>query len=181
MQEERRAAPVTTNAPEPAPEPRPEAVRAFGRYLLRERDLRGLSAEDVARVTRLALTVIEAIEAGDPERMPPRGYLVGYLRSYAGAVGLDADDVVLRYQEAAGFEEPEPAPGAVRAGAARVGARPGAVASPGKRRLAIVAILVVLLVAAAVAVGMRRGSGDGGEVHGRRSSERAPYRAPGAP
>jgi cytoskeletal protein RodZ len=174
---------VTRGAPETAPDPRPEAVRAFGRHLLRERDLRGLSAEDVARVTRLALTVIEAIEAGDPERMPPRGYLVGYLRSYAGAVGLDADDVVLRYQEAVGVEEPEPAPGAARAAAARVGARPSVLASPGKRRFAAIAILVAVLVAAAVAVGLRRGGGggDAGEVHGRKSSERAPYRAPGAP
>jgi cytoskeletal protein RodZ len=34
--------------------------------------------------------------------MPPRAYVVGYLRAYASAVGLDADDVVLRYEEAAG-------------------------------------------------------------------------------
>jgi cytoskeletal protein RodZ len=135
----------------------------------------------VARVTRLALTVIDAIESGDPERMPPRGYLVGYLRSYAGAVGLDPDDVVLRYQEAVGPEEAEPAQGAARAAAARAGARPSVVSSPGKRRFAAIAILVAVLVAAAVAVGLRRGGGGAGEVHGRKSSERAPYRAPGAP
>jgi cytoskeletal protein RodZ len=35
-------------------------------------------------------------------RMPPRAYAVGYLRAYAAAVGLDADDVVLRFEEAAG-------------------------------------------------------------------------------
>ena len=107
---------MTPGAPDAAPDPRAEAVRAFGRYLLRERELRGLSPDDVSRVTRLAPAVIDSIEAGDPERMPPRGYLVGYLRSYAGAVGLDADDVVLRYQEAAGAEDPEPATGPVRAG-----------------------------------------------------------------
>jgi cytoskeletal protein RodZ len=176
MQEERRAAAVTKVAPEPAADPRPEAIRAFGRYLLRERDLRGLSAEDVARVTRLAPAVIDAIEAGDPERMPPRGYLVGYLRSYAGAVGLDADDVVLRYQEAAGAEEPDPAPGQVRTGIRSSGSP-----SPGKRRWAAIAVLLALLVAAAVAIGLRRGGGESGEIHGRKSSERAPYRAPGAP
>ena len=165
---------MTKVAPEPAADPRPEAIRAFGRYLLRERDLRGLSAEDVARVTRLAPAVIDAIEAGDPERMPPRGYLVGYLRSYAGAVGLDADDVVLRYQEAAGAEEPDPAPG-------RPGVRPSGWAGPGRRRFTVVAVLVGLLVAAAVAIGLRRGGGDAAEIHGRKSSERAPYRAPGSP
>ena len=38
--------------------------------------------------------------------MPPHGYIYGYLRTYAGAVGLDADDVVLRWQE---VEAKEPA------------------------------------------------------------------------
>jgi hypothetical protein len=53
--------------------------------------------------------------------------------------------------------------------------------SPGKRRWAAIAVLLALLVAAAVAIGLRRGGGDPGEIHGRKSSERAPYRAPGAP
>jgi cytoskeletal protein RodZ len=48
--------------------------------------------------------VVEALEAGDPARLPPRAYVVGYLKSYAGAVGLDADDVVLRWEEAASGE-----------------------------------------------------------------------------
>lgn len=167
---------MTPVAPEPVPDPRPEAVRAFGRYLLRERDLRGLSPEDVARVTRLPATVIEAIESGDAERMPPRGYLVGYLRSYAGAVGLDADDVVLRYQEAAGAEDPDPAGGAARAGARSIGPT-----SPGPRRWVAIAVLLAVLLGAAVAIGFRRGAEDPGEIRGRKSSERAPYRSPGAP
>jgi cytoskeletal protein RodZ len=167
---------VTTGAPDPSADPRAEAVRAFGRHLLRERELRSLSPEDVARVTRLAPAVIDAIEAGDPERMPPRGYLVGYLRSYAGAVGLDADDVVLRYQEAAGVEEPEPPPGTARAGA-----RSASAPAPASRRLVAIVVLVALGVAVAIAIGMRRSGGDGGELRGRKSSERAPYRAPAAP
>ena len=151
-------------------DPRTEAMRGFGRYLLRERELRGLSPEDVARVTKLAPAVIDAVESGDPERMPPRGYLVAYLRSYSAAVGLDADEVVLRFQEAAGVEEPEAAP---------IG-RPRAALAPA-RRWVVVAAVVALLVAAAVAVGFRRSGGDPGEIRGRKSTERAPYRAPGAP
>ena len=79
-----------------------DAVAGFGRYLLRERELRGLSREEVARRTRLAPGVVEAIESGDAERMPPRAYLLGTLRGYAAAVGLDPDEVVLRWQEAEG-------------------------------------------------------------------------------
>jgi cytoskeletal protein RodZ len=168
--EEWRAAEVTGRATGTEVDPRVEAVRAFGRYLLRERELRGLSPEDVARVTRLAPAVIEAIESGDPERMPPRGYLLGYLRSYSTSVGLDADDVVLRFQEAAGVEEPESTP------TGRPSVRPTRA-----RRWWIVAAVVALLVAAAVAVGVQRSGEDPGEIRGRKSSERAPYRAPGAP
>jgi cytoskeletal protein RodZ len=75
---------------------------AFGRHLVRERELRGLSLEDVARATKLPASAIEAIESGDPVRTPHRAYVVVYLRGYAAAVGLDADDVILRYEEALG-------------------------------------------------------------------------------
>lgn len=162
------------SAPTPDPVTLAEATRAFGRHLLRERELRGLTAEEVVTATRLAPAVIEAIEAGDPERMPPRGYLVGYLRSYAAAVGLDADDVVLRYQEFAGVEDPEPPPGAARAGARSIAGQ-----TPQARRRILVAVTVVVLLAAAVAIGSRRGGS--GEVRGRKSAEKAPYRPSGSP
>jgi cytoskeletal protein RodZ len=178
MPEERRAAEVTGGPSGPAIDPRAEAVRVFGRYLLRERELRGLTPDDVARVTKLAPAVIDSIESGDPERMPPRGYLVGYLRSYSAAVGLDADDVVLRFQEAAGVDEPETAPGGRPA--ARPAGHPTAGSGPA-RRWWIVAAVLALVVAAAVAIGFRRSGGDPGEIRGRKSTERAPYRAPGAP
>jgi cytoskeletal protein RodZ len=161
---------VTGGRPGPAADPRAEAVRGFGRYLLRERELRGLSPEDVARVTLLAPAVIEAIESGDPDRMPPRGYLVAYLRSYSAAVGLGADDVVLRFQEAAGVDEKVVAP----VGRLSVGRAPA-------RRWVIVAAVVALAVAAAVVVGFRRSGADPSEIRGRKSTERAPYRAPGVP
>jgi cytoskeletal protein RodZ len=81
---------------------------AFSRWLKQERELRDLSPEEIAAATKLTSAVIEALESGDEARMPPRAYVVGYLRSYAAAAGLDADDVVLRWQEAAG-DAPEPA------------------------------------------------------------------------
>jgi len=160
---------VTAGAPDAGGEERPgEALRAFGRYLLRERELRGLSREDVAQFTKLAPAVIAALESGEPERIPPRAYLFGYLRSYAAAVGLDADDVVLRYQEAA---DPEGAGGGDGKGAERPRG-PG-----GARRRWVVAAALALLAALAIAAGLLRPRGSG-EIHGRRSPERAHYRAP---
>ena len=90
-----------------APTPHAEALRAFGRWLKQERELRDLEREDLAAATRLGHGVIEALESGDETRMPPRAYVVGYLRSYAGAAGLDADQLVLRWQEAVGPEPEE--------------------------------------------------------------------------
>ncbi|MCM2333178.1 MAG: helix-turn-helix domain-containing protein [Anaeromyxobacteraceae bacterium] len=91
------------------PDQRPESLLpAFSRWLKQERELRDLSPEEIAAATKLTPAVIEALESGDEGRMPPRAYVVGYLRSYAAAAGLDADEVVLRWQEAAG-DAPEPA------------------------------------------------------------------------
>jgi cytoskeletal protein RodZ len=83
-----------------------EGLAAFGRWLVRERELRGLARDEVTRATKLAPGVVEALESGEAGRIPPRAYVVGYLRAYAVAVGLDADEVVLRFQEAAGPAAP---------------------------------------------------------------------------
>jgi cytoskeletal protein RodZ len=97
-----------------------EGIEAFGRWLVRERELRSLSRADVIRATKIAPGVVEALESGEEARIPPRAYVVGYLRAYAAAAGLDADEVVLRFQEAAG-----PAGPAGRAGAPAPATRAG--------------------------------------------------------
>jgi cytoskeletal protein RodZ len=85
-----------------------ERILVFGRWLRQERELRDMSAAEIAASTKVGAGVIEALESGDEARMPPRTYLLGYLRAYAAAVGLDADEVVLRWQEAAGPAPAEP-------------------------------------------------------------------------
>lgn len=113
----------------------PSGVESFGRHCLRERELRGLSREEVARLTKMAPAVIEALESGDSTRMPPRAYLIGYLRSYAAALGVDPDELVLRWRE---VEAAPPEPDRRR----RLRWRTGALA------------LAVALAAAALAAGL---------------------------
>jgi cytoskeletal protein RodZ len=117
-----------------------ETLHGFGRWLARERELRGLSRDEVGRATKLAPGVVEALESGDEARMPPRAYVLGYLRAYAAAVGLDADEVVLRYEEAAG-----PAP-------ARAGKGLLATVRPNPRALGIAVAVAVAIAAAAWAL-----------------------------
>jgi cytoskeletal protein RodZ len=87
--------------------PGEEKLRAFGRWLVMARELRALSREEVAARTRLPPGVVEALESGEAARMPAAAYVMGTLRAYAGALGLDADEVVLRWQEATGGAAPE--------------------------------------------------------------------------
>lgn len=134
----------------------PDAVAAFGRHLLRERELRGLGRDEVARRTKLAPAVVEALESGEAERMPPRAYLLGYLRSYAAAVGLDPDELVLRWQES---EED---------------AAPAASAPRRRRALWIVVAAALALLAAALLLLLGRPSASAPE-RARRAAERAPY------
>ncbi len=74
---------------------------SFWSQLAQERELRGVSLQEVAERTKISRATLELMEAGDPDHLPARVYLLGYLRSYAEAVGLDAADVVLRYEEQA--------------------------------------------------------------------------------
>ncbi len=71
----------------------------LGRYLQMQRELRGLSLDDVARQTKIPPTLIGALEAGQSERFPERVFVLNYIRSYATAVGLSPDDVVNRFHE----------------------------------------------------------------------------------
>jgi len=110
-----------------------DGLAAFGRWLVRERELRGLGRDEVTRATKLAPGVVEALESGEEGRIPPRAYVIGYLRAYSSAVGLDPDEVVLRFQESAG---PSRTPGVLR-----------------RRKASVpVAVAVVLVVAAASAM-----------------------------
>ena len=115
-----------------------ERFVAFGRWLARERELRGLSRDEVVRATKLAPAVFEALESGEEGRMPPRAYAVGYLRAYAAAVGLDADEVVLRFEEAAG-------PAAATARRRPGGAAPWVVAALALAGVAAAGVLWALL------------------------------------
>ncbi len=142
--------------------PDPDAVAAFGRHLLRQRELRGLSREEVARRVKLAPGVVEAIESGDVERVPPRAYLLGALRGYAAAVGLDPDEVVLRWQEAEGDEAP-------------------AAAAPRRRRVRwLIAVAALAILAAAAAMLLLARPAAPGPERVRRAAERGSYYQPDA-
>jgi cytoskeleton protein RodZ len=61
------------------------------------REKRGWSQEELSARTRISLQVLQAIEEGHFERLPPVTYLRGFLRSYASEVGLPVGAIVDSY------------------------------------------------------------------------------------
>jgi cytoskeletal protein RodZ len=84
----------------------------FGKYLSQQRELRGLSRDEVSRVTKISPSLITALEEGQVERLPSRVFVLNYIRAYATVIGLSPEDAVLRFEEV-DKAKPEPTPAAL--------------------------------------------------------------------
>ncbi|MBM4778922.1 MAG: transcriptional regulator [Archangiaceae bacterium] len=74
-----------------------QARLEFGKFLVAQRERRGLSRSDLVRVTKLPSLLVGAIEDGETEKWPERVFVVNALKSYAGAVGLSVDETLSRF------------------------------------------------------------------------------------
>jgi transcriptional regulator with XRE-family HTH domain len=66
----------------------------FGPRLRRERERRGISLETIASITNVSVELWKGFEANDFSRWPAGLYARAFVRDYAKAVGVDADEVV---------------------------------------------------------------------------------------
>jgi hypothetical protein len=66
----------------------------FGPRLRSERERRGISLETIASVTKVGAELWDGLERNDFSRWPTGIFARAFVRDYARAVGLDADDVV---------------------------------------------------------------------------------------
>jgi transcriptional regulator with XRE-family HTH domain len=65
-----------------------------GEVLAAERGERGLSIEQIAGATRVRAEYLRALESDEIGRLVAPVYAIGYLRTYATYLGLDADELV---------------------------------------------------------------------------------------
>jgi len=77
---------------------------AFGDVLLRAREARSFTINEVAKATHLGEAVIDAIEQSDLSRLPPPTFVQGYLRTYARYLGLPEQDVVDSFNRAVPYK-----------------------------------------------------------------------------
>ncbi|MBD3309131.1 hypothetical protein GF339_22215 [candidate division KSB3 bacterium] len=70
----------------------------FGESLRKERELRGITIEEISQHTKVHHRFLEAIENDDLSALPAKAFAKGFLRSYARMVGLDEDEVITNFE-----------------------------------------------------------------------------------
>jgi cytoskeletal protein RodZ len=70
---------------------------AFGEQLKREREMRGVSLEEVSKATRIAVRLLEAIEGGRWEQLPGGIFNRGFIRAIGRFLGLNEENLIAEY------------------------------------------------------------------------------------
>ena len=76
-------------------------LASFGEDLRREREIRGISLKEIADATKISKRFLEAMEKNDHRTLPAPVFTRGFVREYARYVGLNAEEMVNRYNYAA--------------------------------------------------------------------------------
>lgn len=82
----------------------------IGDRLRRAREERGLSLAEIQNSTKIRLRYLEALEHGEFEVIPGEVYVRGFLQNFAGAVGLDARELLEEYDRGRDGSQAEPMP-----------------------------------------------------------------------
>jgi cytoskeletal protein RodZ len=87
--------------PDQEPQPSVSELASFGEELRREREIRGISLKEIADATKISKRFLDAIERNDHKTLPAPVFTRGFVREYARYLGLNADEMVNRYNFAA--------------------------------------------------------------------------------
>ena len=81
---------------------------SFGDRLRREREMRGVSLDDIAEATKIGTRLLRALEEEHFEVLPGGIFNKGFVRAYAKYLGLNEEEMVGDYLQAAGESTPDP-------------------------------------------------------------------------
>src|ERR1700687_5673483 len=74
----------------------------FGENLKREREMRGVSLDEISAATRIATRFLQAIENEQWDQLPGGVFNRGFVRAVAHYLGLDEENIVAEYTLAVG-------------------------------------------------------------------------------
>jgi cytoskeletal protein RodZ len=80
-------------------------LASFGEELRREREIRGISLKEIADATKISKRFLEALERNDHHTLPAPVFTRGFVREYSRYVGLNAEEMVNRYNFAAANDD----------------------------------------------------------------------------
>ena len=84
---------------------------SFGERLQREREMRGITLEEIADSTKIGTRSLRALEQEDFDKLPGGIFNKGFVRAYARYLGIDEEQAVADFLTAAGEpEQPLPSP-----------------------------------------------------------------------
>ncbi|HYB60403.1 MAG TPA: RodZ domain-containing protein [Methylomirabilota bacterium] len=112
---------------------------SFGEHLRRERELRGVTLDEITAATRIGTRYLEALENEQWDRLPGGVFNRGFIRSIAHFLGLDEEDLLAEYMHATN--------GIVKPSSWASQTHPAA--EPDRRWIPLVIILLVVIVLAA--------------------------------
>ena len=92
----------------PRPTPTDLTQMSFGARLRHERERRNISIASIAESTKILGALLEGVENEDVSRWPTGFYRRAFMRAYAKAIGLDADQTLKEFLER--FPDPEDKP-----------------------------------------------------------------------
>lgn len=78
--------------------PSPNDYATTGEFLRAIREHKGQTLDELAKSTRIRRAYLVAIEEGDRSSLPARPFAIGYVRSYAQALGIDGDAAAARFK-----------------------------------------------------------------------------------
>src|SRR3954463_5036198 len=91
--------------PDQEPQPQPSELASFGEELRREREIRGISLKEIADATKISKRFLDAIERNDHKTLPAPVFTRGFVREYARYLGLNAEEIVGRYNYGAAGDD----------------------------------------------------------------------------
>lgn len=79
---------------------------SFGQRLQREREMRGITLEEIAASTKIGTRSLRALEDEDFDQLPGGIFNKGFVRAYSKYLGIDEEQAVADFMIAAGEAEP---------------------------------------------------------------------------
>jgi cytoskeleton protein RodZ len=120
---------------------------AFGERLQREREMRGITLEEMSESTKISSRSLRALETEEFDKLPGGIFNKGFVRAYARHIGIDEDQAVADFVVASGGEKDQPLPDPPEPRAAALGQR-----AEGHANWRAFALLTLLLATAVVAI-----------------------------